>query len=313
MKKLLVSVVTPSYNQAQFLEGTILSVLSQLYPQLEYHVMDGGSTDGSVEILRRYSDRLASWVSRKDGGQAEAINGGWAKCRGEILAYLNADDRYRPGAIAAAVDSFEKDPAVEIVYGSCRSAFSDAAAGRTYQPPDFTLRRLLLENFIPQPTVFLRRSVLDRIGMLNRSLRYCLDYDLWIRAALNGAKFRRVPGEPMAEFRLWTGSKTSSDPDGWARERLQVLDQAFGASAPKTLRALKPFAQARGYVTVAYSAGLSGHPASARRYLKKAFDVTPAVVRDPQFWKVGIASLLGRRTAETVRNAVWAASERGGT
>jgi glycosyltransferase involved in cell wall biosynthesis len=301
--------VTPSYNQAQFIDATIRSVLDQSYPDIEYHVMDGGSSDATIEVLRRHSDRLASWVSQKDGGQAAAINAGWGKSRGEILAYLNADDRYRPGAVAAAVDYFAKHPEAGIVYGSIRSSFDGEKEGRVYEPPAFDLERLLLENYIPQPTVFIRRSVLNKIGMLNRSLRYCLDYDLWLRAAIAGIRFGRIDGEPMAEFRLWTGSKTSNDPDGWARERIQVLDQAFVGAAPSRFRSTKPFAQARGYVTVAYSAGLSGDAPSARRYLKKALAASPVILKDPQFWKVGVSSLLGRKTATAARRAVWYAAE----
>ena len=103
-----VSIVTPSYQQAEFIEETIRSVLGQDYPAIEYHIMDGGSTDGSVEIIRRHADRLASWVSAPDAGQTAAINAGWRKSTGDILAYINADDWYAPGAVRAAVACFER-------------------------------------------------------------------------------------------------------------------------------------------------------------------------------------------------------------
>ena len=310
--RLLVSVVTPSYNQAQFLEETILSVLNQSYPRVEYHVMDGGSTDGSVGILKKYSDRMASWVSEKDKGQADAINRGWRKSSGDILAYLNADDQYKPGAIAAAAGYFEKHPEAGIVYGSCGSFFTGQPEERTYSPPEFSLKRLLFENFIPQPTVFIRRQVLDKIGVLDLSLRYCLDYDLWLRAAAHGIVFGRVEGPPMARFRLWTGSKTSSDPEGWAKERLQVLEQLFSDNSVfEKLQPLKKYAQARGYVTVAYSANLCGDSGLARRYLRKAFSTTPAIVRDSQFWRVGGGSLLGGTASRRLRRWAWSLKGQG--
>lgn len=304
--------VTPSYNQAQFLEETVLSVLNQSYPRVQYHVLDGGSSDISIDILKRHSDRLASWVSEKDKGQADAINRGWQKSSGDILAYLNADDQYKPGAIAAAAAYFEKYPETGIVYGPCNSFFTGQPEERTYSPPEFSLKRLLLENFIPQPTVFIRRQALEKIGMLDLSLRYCLDYDLWLRAAAKGVVFGRVEGPPLARFRLWTGSKTSSDPEGWAKERLQVLEQLFSdSSISEKLRPLKSYAQARGYVTVAYSANLCGDSISARRYLKKAFGTTPAIVQDSQFWRVGGGSLLGGKTSRRLRRWAWSLKGQG--
>src|SRR5512139_1414374 len=113
----LVSIITPSYNQARFLETTIRSVLDQDYPNLEYLIVDGGSTDGSREIIQRYSDRLAWWVSERDQGQTDAINKGFARARGEILAWLNSDDTYLPGAIQGAVDFLQDHPGVGMVYG----------------------------------------------------------------------------------------------------------------------------------------------------------------------------------------------------
>ena len=117
----LVSIVTPSFNQARFLEATLRSVLEQDYPNIEYLVVDGASTDGSVEIIRRYADRLTWWVSEKDNGQSEAINKGMRRARGEFIGWLNSDDIYLPGAVSAAVSAFLSHPQAGLIYGRCAS------------------------------------------------------------------------------------------------------------------------------------------------------------------------------------------------
>ncbi len=301
-----VSIVTPSYQQAPFLEETILSVLSQNYPNLEYWIMDGGSTDGSVEIIRKYQSSLASWVSQPDGGQANAINTGWQKSTGEIVAYLNADDRYTPGSIAKVVQTFQRFPEVGIAYGSCLFQLENRKQA-LYSPPDFEFHRLLLENYIPQPTVFIRRSVLEQVGLLDPSLRYCLDYDFWLRCALAGVTFRRMDGSPLAIFRIWPGSKTSNDSEGWVEERLNVLDRVFSSpSAAPALRRLKTYAQARSYVTVAYAISLNGDVRSARRFLERAWALNRLILRDVQFLRVGISTLLGSRATRYLRQMKWA-------
>lgn len=180
-----VSIVTPSYNQAKFIERTIERVLSQDYPNIEYIVVDGGSTDGTLEILRRYEDRL-KWISEKDRGQAEAINKGFRMSRGEILAWLNSDDVYLPGAVSKAVKFLVDHPDVMMVYGE--GYMIDDAGNITcrfpHTEPRFDLAKLIYESdYILQQSTFIRKSVFDSIGMLDESLHWTLDWDLWIRIA----------------------------------------------------------------------------------------------------------------------------------
>ncbi|MBM4134849.1 MAG: glycosyltransferase [Nitrospira sp.] len=302
----LVSIVTPSFNQAGFIEGTIRSVLEQDYPNVEYLVLDGGSSDGSAQVIKRYEHRLAYWTSEPDKGQADAINRGWRMARGEILAYLNADDQYLPGAMARAVELFSRHPDVGIVYGSCYSVLPTGTRYE-YVPAEYSLERLLLENFIPQPAVFIRRSVLDQVGLLDDSLHYCLDYDLWLRAALAGIRFHRIEGPALASFRIWPGSKTSDDPERWINERFRVMEQAFAhEKAPRSLEPLKVLARAKAYLSLAYGVSICGDLRSVRVLLKRAFQVMPSIIRDPQFLSLAGAAILGRRGSHLVRQAKWA-------
>jgi glycosyltransferase involved in cell wall biosynthesis len=178
-----ISVVTPSLNQAAFLEQTIQSVVEQAYPALEYSILDGGSTDGSVDIIRRYADRLAFWSSRVDKGQASAVNAGWRLSNGEILAWLNSDDRYVPGALAFVAEFFQAHPEALWFYGT--ADFVDARGVRIGgMGSPFDMQRLLRgDQMIPQPSAFLRRRALDLVGPIDESLRYGMDYDFFIRLA----------------------------------------------------------------------------------------------------------------------------------
>jgi len=205
----LVTVVTPSFNQGQFIEETILSVLNQDYPKIEYLVIDGGSTDNTLEVLRKYEDRVR-WISEFDSGQSHAINKGFRMARGEILCWLNSDDIYEPGAIRAAVEYLVAHPDTMLVYGEGNliSPKGDFLQRFPYTRPFDLWALVYLIDFILQPTTFFRRTVIEEVGFLNENLHWCMDLEYWLRI---GSRFKLVyVPHLMASARLYTDTKTST-------------------------------------------------------------------------------------------------------
>jgi glycosyltransferase involved in cell wall biosynthesis len=203
--KPLVSIITPSFNQGKYIKETIESVLNQDYPSVEFIVVDGRSTDNTIDILKQYGTKI-TWLSEQDRGQAEAINKGIRLAKGEIVAWLNSDDTFLPGAIKKVIDCFLKQPKVKMVYG--KSYFIDAAGkivGR-YPTEPFDYQRLPASNFICQPSAFFKRHAFFDVGGLNSELHYSLDYDLWIRIAKNFIV--KYADQFLSNYRLHKTSKT---------------------------------------------------------------------------------------------------------
>ncbi len=209
-----ITVITPSLNQRAFIEETIQSVLSQNYPNLEYIVMDGGSTDGTLQILKRYEGKLR-WFSERDRGQSDAINKGMRLATGDVLAFLNSDDTYEPGGLLRVGCYFADHPEAKWLTGRCRTIDCDSAEIRkmvTYyknlwlSAPRYSV--LLVLNYISQPATFWRREVMEKIGGFDESLRYSMDYDYWLRV---GREFKlAVIEDYLASFRLHPESKAGS-------------------------------------------------------------------------------------------------------
>jgi glycosyltransferase involved in cell wall biosynthesis len=183
-----ITVITPSYNQGQFIGRTIDSILSQEFDgELEYLVIDGGSTDNTLEILKGYGDRIR-YVSEKDKGLADAVNKGLAKATGDIIGWLNSDDLYRPGTLAKVMGYFSANPECRWLYGKCRiidpddrEIYKNVTRYKNLLLKKYSYSRLLTENYISQPAVFFRRSLIEEAGNLRTDLRFALDYDLWLR------------------------------------------------------------------------------------------------------------------------------------
>ena len=212
----LVSIVTPSYNQAEFLTETIQSVLNQDYPRIEYVIVDGGSTDGSVEIIKEFQDRISWWVSEEDRGQTSAINKGFHKTTGQIYAWLNSDDLLKPRAVSEAVEFLTQNPEIGLVYGDLRYINQEGkyiGKFNARQTDHQKLRKGYVH--IPQPATFWRADIWNKVGPLDPSLFFAMDYDLWIKiAAVTQIHYHK--GYYWADFRIHSGSKTiTADEQCW--------------------------------------------------------------------------------------------------
>lgn len=228
---LSLAVVTPSFNTSKYLGAAIQSVLDQDWPDVDYIVMDGGSTDDSPAVLRSFGDRL-KWVCEKDKGQSDAINKGFARTRGDILAWLNSDDTYAPGAFRAVMEYFQAHPEVDVVYGN--ADYIDCH-GNLISPcvhiEPFNRRRLFrYSDFIVQPATFFRRSAFEAVGGIDTNLHWCMDYDLWLKIAQKHT-IAYLP-QLLAHFRWLKENKTSTGEFGRLDEITRVLArQGYGQPA----------------------------------------------------------------------------------
>ena len=232
----LVSIVTPSFNQSAYLEQTILSVLEQDYPNIEYIVIDGASNDGSVDIVKKYSRRLAYWISEKNSGQADAINKGMRRAKGEIFAWLNSDDYYLPGAIKSPVAAFESNPQTVMVYGNMLAVDQNSQTINQLRYHQLTLEDLLCFQIIGQPAVFMRRGAFEKAGGLDLNFHFMLDHQLWIKLAAQGQIVHI--NQTWAAARYHALAKNRAQAPGFARETFRILDWAQMQSdlAPILLR-----------------------------------------------------------------------------
>jgi glycosyltransferase involved in cell wall biosynthesis len=222
----LVSIITPSLNQGRFLRRTVESVLSQSYPHIEYLVLDGGSTDESLAVLKSFGDRLA-WVSEPDGGQAQALNKGFARARGDIRAYLNSDDVLAPAAVERMVEHFLAHAEADLVYGRANYVDETGRVLGAYRTAPYSTRRLVEDNCLCQPAVFWRARLARWVGPFDERLHCCMDYDYWLRAARAGARFHYVD-DLLACSRLHPAAKTLSCRLQMYRESIAVCRQHAG-------------------------------------------------------------------------------------
>jgi len=223
-----ITVVTPSYNQASFLERTIQSVLSQNYPNLEYIIIDGGSTDGSVDIIKKYADKITYWVSEKDNGQGNAINKGFRRATGDIVAWLNSDDEYCPGALKVVAETFMTNDDIDFVFGNRFTIDENDKVIREDRHTRFSFSELIIYGTIlSQPASFWKRDLFKKYGYLNESLRFSMDYEYFCRIGPHiKAKHTR---KHLAKFRHHSNSKTCTIQD--------VSEEEHGKIRQKYLKA----------------------------------------------------------------------------
>jgi glycosyltransferase involved in cell wall biosynthesis len=235
-----ISIVTPSFNQAQFVGHTIQSVLNQQYPNLEYIVIDGASSDGSQLVIAQSEKYLTHWISEADKGQTEAINKGFRLTTGEIMGYLNSDDLLLPGALNTVVDYFARRPDIDVIYGH-RILIDEhgMAIGRWILPPHSSLA-YAWADFVPQETMFWRRSIWNRAGgQLDESFRFAMDWDLIARFSSVGARFYRLP-RYLAAFRVHAKQKTSLQmTTAGAEESERVMERMHGRKVAHLERRLR--------------------------------------------------------------------------
>jgi glycosyltransferase involved in cell wall biosynthesis len=222
----LVSIVTPSYNQVDFLEKTIQSIITQEYPNLEYIVQDGGSRDDSEKILKKHDDQITHWESKPDNGQSHAINLGFEKSRGEIMAYLNSDDILLPGTVQYVVNYFEKNPQVDAVYGHRVIIDDNDQEIGVWVLPKHDNKVLYYADYVPQETLFWRRSLWQKVGGIDETFKFAMDWDMLLRFQDAGANLVRLP-RFLAAFRVHSGQKTSHQISGIGLQEMGRLQSRY--------------------------------------------------------------------------------------
>ena len=301
-KEPMVSIVTPACNQAIFLRDTIESVLSQDYKNIEYIVIDDGSTDETLEILETYGQRF-SWFTQENCGQTPTINRGWSLAKGEILAWLNSDDTLLPSAVSKAVAFLKTHPDVSIVYGD--TLFTDANGKPLYRSPPqrgFSYDRFVLEchNPIPQPSAFVRRRVIEDVEKLDPYYKYFMDWDFWLRAGIRH-RIECVP-ELLSTYRLHPASNTVAKQAQVAPELARMYEKYFDrADIPDNVRRQSRRAMANMYFTSAGYCARGGERGKVAASALQALRVYPELVLKPRMVRKLFYCFLGE--TRLVRNA----------
>jgi glycosyltransferase involved in cell wall biosynthesis len=277
----LVSIVTPSYQQGAYLEDTIRSVLEQDYEPIEYVVVDGGSTDGSVEIIRRYEDRLAWWVSEPDGGQPQGLNKGFARSKGELMGYLNSDDTLLPGAVSRLVAELGRDPEALVAYGDAvyvDERGSDTHYGKSKVWGVGPMARVATGTVMPSASLW-RRRAWELAGPFDESYQVWFDVLFFLDVARFGPA--SYVEEPFMTYRIHPESKTANATRiAHTEELMRVADEFFGGpDLPEELRPHARDARAGYYRRAAWGYYSSGDTAAARRALLRSVPLRPRMSR----------------------------------
>jgi glycosyltransferase involved in cell wall biosynthesis len=286
-----VSIVTPSLNQGRFIEETIRSVLLQGYPNLELIIVDGGSTDGTIDIIRKYESWITHWVSEPDTGQSDAINKGWKRSSGDILAWINSDDTFCPETIWTVAEMFVQDSEIVLVSGAGNVVdMRGEIVSPPSPPPDMNPYRMIRQcKGVPvQPSVFFKRRVLKDVGFLDTRLHFVMDWDFWIRIGLQyGQDQMKQTNRVLSNYRTWADTKTNT---GWrqsCQERRRVLDKIFEKfSNERKIMSMKRSAYSASYRVQAAFARGNVDTLQAIKCLLRAWRLAPSdysFTREMQF------------------------------
>lgn len=296
-----ITIITPSLNQGDFIKNTIDSILGQNYPTVEYQVRDGGSNDKTLSILKSYGEKVC-WFSEPDTGQANAINTGWSKSQGDILAWLDSDDCLYPGALRKVGVYFRDHPEADVLYGDCDIIDQEGKVLQPYPTQSFDFIRLVLlsANYIPQPATFIRKRVLSNIGYLDESLNYVMDFDYWLRAG-KAHRFAYLH-ERLACLRTHYQAKSIANLGKFGKELVQIYEKLFASvDLPYSIRPLKRRAMSNIYYRAADCSFWAGQLAESRGYASKSWMFSPFRLR--RLWFYLALGQFGRDLAERrIRN-----------
>jgi len=281
-----VSIVTPSFNSGDFLDQAIQSVITQHYPHLEHIIIDGGSTDNSLDILRRYTAPVV-WRSEPDRGQADALNKGFRQARGQIVGWLNADDMYQPGAIQTAVQYLQAHPEVDLVYGNYDFIDQHGNLIHHHQASEFSLERLFYgDAIIPQTSMFFRRYIIDETNGVDAGLHYVMDWEFTLRLAMR-YNVKQI-SETWGCFRITRGTKSVHQPENFWPEIIAVLQKIFQTEDGQRFKAWRNDALFMTYLWAALEFARMNQLTNAQIYSQQAYRLTPQPRKHPAVLASGL-------------------------
>jgi glycosyltransferase involved in cell wall biosynthesis len=300
----LISIITPSFNSMPYLAENIESVMNQNYGKIEHIIIDGGSTDGTVELLKSYPH--IDWVSERDKGQSQAINKGFSKARGKIIGWLNSDDTYNPGAIEKAVQYFINNPAIDLIFTDVNIIDEKGKIIGISRGDDYDLQRILTFNMVKQPSLFMRRKVIDDLSGLNEELHYVMDREFWLRAGINNFKIQYLKDFVFANFRLIPGTKSFESASLFSSEwnsvtKTFINDPCFMFLEESEKRKILIKSGSGIYVSKMLEAVEQKKRRAVLRNFHSSIKTNPSLLKNRGMWKFLFYGLLGLKRSKLLK------------